>query len=138
MVVTTDGLDILEAQLGALDRTSIRRIVEAGATAAQEDWRSSIRQARHIRTGAMLESVGATPYKETLGGGQQSVYPLGDDSRGTPNALKAYVINYGRGKRGHVGKMGDRFITSREAQTEERVHEAMQAESDRILDEINR
>ena len=133
--MTVDGFDAIDAQLAKLGRPAIRRIVEAGAKADEDEWRANIRQAGHIRTGAMLESVGSAAYKEFLGGGEMSVYPQGEDGKGVSNAIKAYVINYGRGKR--TGKLGDKFITGKLPTIEERVHEAMQAESDRILMEIN-
>ena len=133
--MTTDGLDALDAQLGKLGRPAIRRIVEAGARADEDEWRANIRQARHIRTGDMLGSVGPAAYKEFLGGGEISVYPRDTDRKGVRNATKAYVINYGRGRRS--GRMGDKFITGKLPTIEERVAEAMQAESDRILMEIN-
>ena len=69
------------------------------------------------------------------GGAEIVVYPRDTDRKGVRNATKAYVINYGRGKR--RGKLGDRFITGKLQQTEEKVFQAMQAESDRILDELN-
>lgn len=133
--MTVDGFDAIDAQLSKLGRPAIRRIVEAGARADEDEWRANIRQAGHIRTGDMLGSVGAAEYHEFLGGGEMNVYPQGNDRKGGANAMKAYVINYGRGRRS--GKMGDKFITGKLPQTEERVHEAMQAESDRILMEIN-
>ena len=110
-----DGLEALDAQLGKLGRPVIRRLVEAGARADEDEWRANIRLAGHIRTGSMLENVRPAEYRETLDGGEMSVYPQGEDRKGTGNALKAFVINYGRGKRS--GKMGDRFITAKEQQT---------------------
>ena len=49
------------------------------------------------------------------------------------------MINYGRGgvKR-NGGKMGDKFITADEKNTEEAVYQAMQAESDRLSEEIDK
>lgn len=133
--LTADGIETLDAQLGKLGRPVIRRIVEAGARADADEWRANIRQARHIRTGDMLGSVAPGDYKEDLDGGEIVVYPRDTDRKGVRNATKAYVINYGRGKR--RGKLGDRFITGKLQQTEEKVFQAMQAESDRILDELN-
>lgn len=130
------GFDAIEGQLEKLGRPMIRRIVEAGAKADDDEWRKNIRQAGHVRTGSMLESVGPTAYREFLGGGEISVYPQGNDHKGVANALKAYVINYGRKRR--TQRMGDKFITGKLPQTEEAVLQAMQAESDRIIDEINR
>ena len=133
--MTADGIEALDAQLGKLGRPVIRRIVEAGARAEEDEWRANIRQARHVRTGDMIESVALTLYRETLGGGEITISFDGWDRNGVRNATKAYVINYGRGKR--TAKMGDKFITGKLPTIEERVHEAMQAESDRILDELN-
>lgn len=133
--MTADGFDLLDSQLSMLGRPAIRRIVEAGAQADDSEWRKNIRQARHIRTGSMLENVRPAEYREFMGGGEISVYPQGNDRKGVANAMKAYVINYGRGRR--TEKMGDKFITGKQQQFEEAVDRAMQAESDRILDEIN-
>ena len=134
--MTVDGLDALDERLSRLGRPAIRRIVEAGARADDSEWRKAIRQAGHIRTGSMLESVRPAEYREFMGGGEVSVYPQGDDRKGVSNAMKAYVINYSRGRR--TRKMGDKFITGKQQQFEDAVSRAMQAESDRILDEINR
>lgn len=134
--MTVDGLDAIDERLSKLGRPVIRRIVEAGARADANEWRKSIRQAGHIRTGDMLESVEPGNYIEFLGGGEQESYPSDFDRKGIRNATKAYVINYGRGKR--TARMGDKFITGKEKQFEDAVHDAMMAESDRIIDEINR
>ena len=134
--MTVDGLEAIDSRLEKLGRPVIRRLVEAGAKADEDEWRKNIRQAGHVRTGSMIENVRPSEYREILDGGEIPVYPQGDDRKGVSNAMKAYVINYGRGKR--TAKMGDKFITGKEAQTEEAVFKAMQAESDRILDEINR
>jgi hypothetical protein len=133
--MTADGIEALDAQLGKLGRPVIRRIVEAGARADADEWRANIRQAGHIRTGDMLGSVAPGDYTEDPDGGEIFVYPRDTDRKGVRNATKAYVINYGRGK--CRGKLGDRFITGKLQQTEEKVFQAMQAESDRILDELN-
>lgn len=135
--MTVDGFEITENRLGKLGRSMIRRIVEAGAGAAEKVMSDNIRARGHVRTGDMLESVGQNEYREFLGGGSVEVYPQGEDRGGVRNATKAYVINYGRGGTRKRGKMGDRFITGNEAQTESAVVAAMQAESDRLIEEIN-
>lgn len=133
-----DGFDALDRQFEKLlDRGNVRRIVEAGARKDAEEWRANITAAGHVRTGSMLANVRPAQYHEFLGGGEMSVYPQGDDGKGTGNALKAFVINYGRGRR-RTRRTGDKFITGKLAQTEAAVQAAMQAESDRILDEINK
>ena len=136
--MTVDGFDALDRQLESLlDRKNVRRIVEAGARKDAEMMRADITAATHMRTGSMLENVRPAEYHEFMGGGEMSVYPQGTDRKGVGNALKAFVINYGRGGR-RTPHMGDKFITGKLAQTETAVQAAMQAESDRILAEINK
>lgn len=138
-----DGVELLEAQLAKLERGTIKRIVMAGAQAAMQEMIANTLEREHVgETGDMMRSIGPNEYREWLNGGSVEVYPQGDDSRGTRNATKAYVINYGRGKRpttkrGTRNRTGDKFITGNERKTEAAVQAAMQAESDRLMDEIN-
>ena len=125
-----------------LSRDMIRRMVEAGGKVADDRMKAATRAHMHVRTGDMLEAIKPTPYREWFGGGATEVYPQGDDRKGVRNATKAYVINYGRGKRpttkrGTRNRTGDKFITGNERKTEAAVQAAMQAESDRLMDEIN-
>ena len=101
--------------------------------------RENTQRRQHVRTGDMLGSIGDNGYREWYGGGSTEVYPQESDRKGVRNATKAYVINYGRGgvKR-NGGKMGDKFITGDEKNTEEAVYQAMQAESDRLSEEIDK
>lgn len=138
--MTVDGAELENGvidKLGAQARPMIKRIVMAGAGAAEQRMRENIQRRQHVRTGDMLEAVGHTEYRESFRGGQTEVYPLDEDRHGVRNATKAYVINYGRGgvKR-NGGRMGDKFITGDEKNTEQAVTQAMQAESDRIVDKI--
>lgn len=133
-----DGFAALDRQFEKLlDRGNVRRIVEAGARKDAGEMRANITAASHVRTGSMLENVRPAQYHETMGGGEMSVYPQGNDRKGVGNALKAFVINYGRGRR-RTRRMGDKFITGKLDQTEKAVQDAMQQESDRILAEINK
>ena len=131
------SIDGISSDLGSMGRDTIRKIVEAGARADAEEWRRIIIEANHVRTGSMRDSVQMTEYRETMGGGQISVYPQGTDMHGISNTIKAYVTNYGRGKRKRGSKMGDKFITKNEGQIEEIVAEAMQAEADRLMARTN-
>ena len=119
-----------------LSRDMIRRMVEAGGKVADDRMKAAIRAHMHVRTGDMLEAIKPTPYREWFGGGATEVYPQGDDRKGVRNATKAYVINYGRGRRKRNGKMGDKFITNDEKATEEAVRQAMEAENGRLIEEI--
>lgn len=139
------GITDVELQLNKLcDRSMIKKIVMAGADAAIVEYKRQIQQAHHVRTGEMLESVGPGKYKESLGGGEVSVYPQGYDHKGVANAVKAYVINYGRGKpdgkrkRSHKRKMGDKFITKNQSKIEAVTLAAMAAEQDRLIAEITK
>ena len=119
-----------------LSRDMIRRMVEAGGKVADDRMKAATRAHMHVRTGDMLEAIKPTPYREWFGGGATEVYPQGDDRKGVRNATKAYVINYGRGRRKRNGKMGDKFITNDEKATEEAVRQAMEAENGRLIEEI--
>lgn len=130
-----------ETALKGFDRMAqrgmTRRIVEAGAGVLDRMMREATEMRQHVRTGDMLAAIGPSDYKEGLGWGEQSVYPQGMDREGERNATKMYVINYGRGKKKRRGKMGDQFITGIEPEMETAAQEAMQAESDALIEEIN-
>ena len=135
-----NGFELVDEQFNRMGRPMIRRIVEAGASAAEQRMAENTEKAGHgppgisrRATGEMLRAIGRNEYRETFGGGSVDVYPQGSDGRGVRNATKAYVLNYGRGR----GLKGDKFITGDESQAEQIVQEAMQAESDRLIAEIN-
>lgn len=141
------GFEMIDLQLNRMGRPMIRKIVEAGAAAAEQRMIEDTKARQHIRTGDMLESIGTNEYRETLHGGSVDVYPQGDDRNGTRNATKAYVINYGKGQRPFTKRprgnprrnlTGDKFITGNEKKTEEAVTAAMQAESERQMEELNK
>lgn len=132
------GFDRIEASFEGMGRDGIRRIVEAGAAAAVVEMKKAITEHHHVRTSDMLNSVRAGEYHEELDGGYMAVYPQDNDRHGVSNTVKAFVINYGRGKKKRTARMGDKFITGKEDQTEAIVTAAMQAEVDRLIDEMNR
>ena len=130
------GFETVEMDLSRLsDRLQIRRVVEAGARAAAEDMAANTTGYRHVRSGQMLRAIAPTEYRETLGGGSMSVYPQGNDRKGTPNAVKMFVTNYGRGGVRKKVRMGDKFITGNYDATEQKVLAAMEEEMNRILGE---
>ena len=126
----------LDSSLQFMGREAVRRIVMAGAEACVQATRDNIEQYRHVVTQSMQDSVAPGKYHEDLGSGWVEVYPQGDDGRGISNAKKAFVINYGRGKR-KTEKTGDKFITGNKKTMGEIVARAMQAESDRLVQELN-
>jgi len=122
--------------LTVLGRTAVREIVTAGAEACVQETQKVINDYRHVVTGSMMSHVAPGKYHEDLGSGWVEVYPQGEDSRGVSNAKKAFVINYGRGGR-RTEKTGDKFITGHKATMSEIVSKAMQAESDRLIKQLN-
>ena len=141
-----DGFELAENRLAKMGRPMIRQIIEAGAKAAEKRMVENTRARKHVRNSDMLESIGNNGIREYLGGASTEVYPQGDDRKGVRNATKAYVINYGKGARPYTRRpkkhprrnlTGDKFITGDEPQTEEAVLQAMQAESDRLIEELN-
>ena len=129
----TVGLDLCSEQLGKLGRPMIRQIVEAGAATAGSRQQSRIMNL-HYKNGDMMASVQNGQYREDLDGGSIDVYPQGIDRRGVSNAMKAFVINYGRGGR-HGPHSGDKFLTG-DTGAEGVIQAAMQAESDRLIGSV--
>lgn len=137
---STSDLNIPAAQLEKMGRPMIRKIVEAGAGAAEQVEKEIITRRGHVRTGDLVNSIRPGEYREWLGGGAQEVYPHGDNRNGERLQTIAYVINYGRGGRranrdGSRSRMGDKFMKEVEAQGEEAAMKAMEAESDRLMTE---
>lgn len=130
-----NGIDLAAGQLERMGRPMIRRIVEAGAKAASGRMSENTRARGHVRTGDMLRSIRGGEYREFFDGGAIEVYPQENDRHGTRNATKAYVINYGRGGVRRRGRMGDKFITGDKG-ADDIVREAMQAESDRLIENL--
>ena len=134
--ITYSGFDQIDSLMGRLQRDAIRRIVMAGAQACVEETRKEIEEYRHVVSGSMKAGVAPGKYHEDLGSGWVEVYPQGEDGRGISNATKAFVINYGYGGR-KTEKTGDKFITGNKKTMSDYVSAAMQAESDRIIQELN-
>ena len=130
------GPDEAIARLEVLSRDGVKRIVMAGGEACKTETKARIERYRHVVTGSMLNSVAAGKYYEDINSGFVYVYPQGNDNRGVSNAKKAFVINYGYGKR-RTQKTGDKFITGKKNTMQKVVSAAMQAESDRIVQEMN-
>ena len=139
--ISDDGiLEKLDRLDAGMRRDGIRRIVMAGADAEIAEMSERTQSAHHVRTGQMMQQIGAADYHEELGGGRVNVYPQGTDSRGVSNAMKAFVINYGIGRnptrKGKANRTGDKFITKQATQAKEKVQKAMAAEASAIFNEM--
>lgn len=118
-------------------RETLRRIVAAGsAEAVKIDVERTI-AAGHVITGKLKESIKPGTIHEDLNEAWQYVYPQGYGNNGEDMAKIAFVINYGYGGR-KTAKTGDRFITGKSKQFDEAVGNAMEAEAERIKNEIMR
>ena len=138
-----DNTKFVTERLNDVSREMIKSITMAGAKAAEKRMRENTEKRRHVRNSDMLDAISDNGYREWLRGGSTEVYPQGEDRKGVRNATKAYVINYGKGrrpitKRKKPNRTGDKFITGDEKNTEEAVYQAMQAESDRLIEQIDK
>lgn len=117
-------------------RPMIKRIVMAGAKVAERRMKENIQRMKHVRTGDMLAATGNNGYVSYYMGGRTDVYPIGRDRKGVRNGEKAFVINYGK-KKQRNSRMGDHFITGDEEAAATVVEEAMKAEHDLIMEELD-
>ena len=141
-------MEIRTDDLEGLARGTVKRIVMAGADVCVEETQRNIAEYHHVgKTGSMQRSVRPGQYREWMGSGAVDVYPQGNDSKGVDNAMKAFVIDRGIGRRPNTArsrgrtpnKTGDRFLTKKTARkAEESVVRSMEAEYDRIIEENNR
>ena len=104
----TDGLDKLinEMQRMGQDSGKVAEVmVDAAVAEIRDAWKESAEKAwphksgtkKALRdTGDMIDSIGSPdPAIHTGTGIYRDVYPQGKDSKGTRNAEKAFVLNYG-------------------------------------------
>ena len=131
-----DGFERVDGQLMRLNRDMMREVVMAGAAACVEETKKNVQQYRHVVTGDMLEGVAPGKIHQDIDQTWIEVYPQGDDRRGISNAKKAFVINYGYGKR-RTAKTGDKFITGQKNAMQDVVSRAMQAKSDEFIKQLN-
>lgn len=131
-----DGFERIDGQLTRLNRDMMRQVVMAGAEACVQQTKKEILQYRHVVTGNMMDSVAPGKYHEDIDSSWVEVYPQGDDGRGVSNAKKAFVINYGYGKR-RTDRTGDKFITGNRKTMQEIVSRAMRAKSEELIKQLN-
>lgn len=99
MRIETSGLDeIIEhmKQMGEMSGKAARAMLTAGANEFQREWINAAARHKHVQTGDMRDSVAATNASDKSGALETTIYPQGTDRKGVSNALKAYVLNWGR------------------------------------------
>lgn len=95
----TDGLDDMIREMQRMGQDT-GEVADVMVTAAVQEisaaWKESAEAHGLIDTGAMLESIGyPDPPVHSGTGTYRDVYPQGKDRKGTRNAEKAFVLNYG-------------------------------------------
>lgn len=103
MRIETSGLDeIIEhmKQMGEMSGKAARAMLTAGANEFQREWINAAARHKHVQTGDMKDSVTSTSISSEDGALETSIYPKGTDRKNVSNAVKAYVLHWGRfGKR---------------------------------------
>ena len=98
-MLSTTGLDQLIADMNRLGEGSgemAEAMVNAAVREIKAAWVKSA-EAHGLRdTGAMIASIGFPEPVQSMGGIlYRDVYPQGKDRKGTRNAEKAFILNYG-------------------------------------------
>ena len=97
--IDTDGLDDLineMTRMGESGKDVAKVMVAAAGAEIRSAWRESAEEHRLRKTGAMIDSIGPTGPVQSLGDAvYQDISALGKDSKGTRNAEKAFILNYG-------------------------------------------
>ena len=96
----TTGLDDIISQMQQLKEDEgpvAEEMVNAAVEEIKFQWQLSAGMHGHVRTGAMIESIGIGPGPVRAGSLlYRDVYPHGSDAKGVRNAEKAFILNYGR------------------------------------------
>ena len=128
--MSTAGLELSEDVMRLLDRNAIRRIVEAGSRAAQQEFRNVIAMAGHVRNGDLMKSVAPGKLYESLDGATQIVKPQGTNPKGDlAEEDLAWILDNDPVK-------GDHYLTPEWEYIKGAGEEAMAEEADQILAEL--
>ena len=120
--LTIHGLDDVIAdmkRLRELEGETADKMLTEGAKIVEEEWKSAIKKADLVDTGAMLKSVKATKPKTSKDVRTIEVFPQGKDKKGVRNAEKAFVNHYGTSS-----IKATRFVDEANEKAEPRVLEA--------------
>jgi hypothetical protein len=96
------GLDALirdMERMGQSGGQTAEAMVNAAVGVIRDEWRASAERHDLKDTGALIDSIGFPAPVQNAGGIlYRDVYPQGVDGKGTRNAEKAFVLNYGTSK----------------------------------------
>lgn len=138
--IILDGLDdVIDrlTKLGASADGIADKMLNAGGYAAKEKLQDVLEGSqRHILTGSMHDKTGYTDPKSYGSARQVTVYPRGKDKKGTSNALKGFVLNYGSPARGIVGDAWfDHGVNAAEPQIESEMRRVFEENIDKIMED---
>ncbi len=124
--LNTVGIDSMLTDLairGEKADSAMKRMLIAAADATKQEWKNAAGMHGHVRTGAMIGSIGYKQPKKIQGGDgyETAVYPQGTDADGTRNAEKAYILHYGTSR-----ISGDHWVDEAEENAEAQAQGAME------------
>ena len=93
-----EGLDELVNEmrkLGQMQGPVVDEMLDAAADIVRDGWKESAKSHGHIDTGAMINSIDFT-VKGDVRALYRDIYPQGTDAKGVRNALKAFILHYGK------------------------------------------
>jgi len=95
----TSGLDDLIRDMQRMGQASgevAKAMVNAAVIEIRDAWKESAEKHGLVDTGDMIGSIGFPAPVASIGEAlYRDVYPIGKDRKGTRNAEKAFVLNYG-------------------------------------------
>lgn len=126
----TSGLDDLVNEmrrLGQMDGPVVAEMLDTAAEIVRESWRESAEAHGHVDTGAMIASIDF-PVKGDARTLYREIYPQGNDGKGVSNAMKAFILHYGKSN-----MAGSYWVDDAERKAGPKAIEACQEIWDRFL-----
>lgn len=140
---TCVGLEGLEAELARhaeLLPAAAPEMLKAGTDILADYQRGSIIEKGLVDSGDMCDSIKANEMEYGSDGYSQEVYPHGRDHKGTSNALKAFIHEYGTSasdaRNGRGNKKWGFQTPNKNIDASHWMSEANDAAKDEILDEM--
>lgn len=123
--MNTDGLDDLISEMQRMGEDGgdvARAMVAAAGIEIRDAWKESAERHQLIDTGAMIDSIGFPGPVQKIGDAfYQDVFPQGKDRKGTRNAEKAFILNYGSSR-----IRPTHWVDEAEAEAEPKVQERLE------------
>lgn len=125
------GFQVVSEEFLRLEREApeaIDRMLTESADILIREQKASIEKHKLVDTGALRDSIKATPIRRTGISANLQVYPQGKDKKGVENAEKGFIHEYGtskiKGKRwmSKASKIADPLIEAKQAEIWEEVN----------------